>query len=99
AVGGAMDLVAGARQVWVMLTSHVAKDGAAKLVERCTLPLTGLACVDRVYSDLAIIEVTTAGFLVTDMVAGLDAATLAARTAAPLRFAPDCRRLQPGAPT
>ncbi|MEQ8230218.1 MAG: hypothetical protein RKL32_00770, partial [Gammaproteobacteria bacterium] len=89
-------LVAGARAVWVMLTSHVAKDGSPKLVERCSLPLTGLACVDRVYSDLAVIAVTADGFLVTDLLAGLAEDELAARTGAPLRFAPDCRRLRAG---
>ncbi len=94
AVGGAMDLVAGAQRVWVMLSSHVAKDGAAKLVERCSLPLTGLACVDRVYSDLAVIEIDADGFLVTDLLEGLGEDELAAQTGAPLRFAPDCRRLR-----
>jgi len=97
AVGGAMDLVAGARQVWVMLASHVAKDGAPRLVERCTLPLTGVACVDRVYSDLAVIQITAEGLLVTDLLAGLAPAELAARTGAPLRFAADCRPLVPSA--
>ena len=94
AVGGAMDLVAGAKQVWAMLSAHVAKDGAHKLVRRCTLPLTGLACVHRIYSDLAVIDVTPEGFLVADMVEGLSEARLQAATGAPLRFAPGCRRLR-----
>ena len=89
-----MDLVAGAKQVWAMLSAHVAKDGAHKLVERCTLPLTGLACVHRIYSDLAVIDITPEGFLVTDMVEGLSEAHLQAATGAPLRFAPGCRRLR-----
>lgn len=93
AVGGAMDLVAGAKQVWVMLAAHVAKDGMPKIVRRCDLPLTGLACVDRIYSDLAVIEVTAHGLLVTDMVAGLSATELQARTGARLRFADNCRQL------
>ena len=84
AVGGAMDLVAGAKQVWVMLSSHVAKDGTPKVVERCTLPLTGLACVNRIYSDLAVIDVTAAGLVVTDLLAGLEPGQLQAQTGAPL---------------
>lgn len=93
AVGGAMDLVAGAKQVWVMLTAHVAKDGTPKIVLRCDLPLTGLACVDRIYSDLAVIDVTPAGLVVTDMVAGLSAEQLQSKTGAPLIFAGNCRQL------
>ncbi|MGE0484388.1 MAG: 3-oxoacid CoA-transferase subunit B [Gammaproteobacteria bacterium] len=95
AVGGAMDLVAGAKQVWVMLSTHVAKDGAHKVVERCTLPLTGLACVDRIYSDLAVIDVTPRGLVVTDLLAGLEPARLQAQTGAPLTFAGACRPLHP----
>lgn len=93
AVGGAMDLVAGAKQVWVMLSTHVAKDGSPKILSRCELPLTGLACVNRVYSDLAVIEIAPAGLFVTDMVEGLSEDELQARTGAPLTFAVDCRRL------
>ena len=93
AVGGAMDLVAGAKQVWVMLTAHVAKDGTPKIVLHCDLPLTGLACVDRIYSDLAVIDVTPAGLVVTDMVAGLTAEQLQSKTGAPLIFASNCRQL------
>ncbi|MCL8025460.1 3-oxoacid CoA-transferase subunit B [Nocardioides bruguierae] len=57
AVGGAMDLAIGAEQVWVMMTLF-AKDGSPKVVPACTYPLTGLACVDRVYTDLATFEIT-----------------------------------------
>jgi 3-oxoadipate CoA-transferase beta subunit len=95
AVGGAMDLVAGAQQVWVMLSTHVAKDGTPKVVERCTLPLTGLACVDRIYSDLAVIEVTPHGLVVTDLLAGLAPAALQAKTGVALTFAAACRPLHP----
>jgi 3-oxoadipate CoA-transferase beta subunit len=87
AVGGAMDLAVGAKSVWVMM-EHVSKPGAApKLVERCTLPLTGARLVDRIYSDLARIDVTPQGLLVRAMVEGLDAETLQGLTAARLRFA------------
>jgi 3-oxoadipate CoA-transferase beta subunit len=93
AVGGAMDLVAGAKQVWVMLAAHVGKDGAPRIVERCTLPLTGPACVNRIYTDLAVIDVTPDGLLVTDLVEGTSEADLQAKTGARLRFAPALRRL------
>ena len=93
AVGGAMDLVAGAKQVWVMLAAHVGKDGAPRIVERCTLPLTGPSCVNRIYTDLAVIDVTPDGLLVTDLVEGLSEAALQAKTGARLRFAPTLRRL------
>jgi 3-oxoacid CoA-transferase B subunit len=93
AVGGAMDLVAGAKQVWVMLAAHVGKDGAPRIVERCTLPLTGPACVNRIYTDLAVIDVTPDGLLVTDLVEGTSEEALQAKTGARLRFAPALRRL------
>ena len=85
AVGGAMDLAAGARAVWVMM-EHTTKKREPKIVERCTLPLTAAAVVDRIYSDLACIHVTPQGLLVRAMVPGLDARTLQGLTAAPLRF-------------
>ena len=94
AVGGAMDLVAGAKQVWVMLSSHVSKKGEAKVVERCKLPLTGVGCVNRVYSDLAIIEITPAGFVVTAMVEGLEHDELQAKSGAEVTFSPDCEALK-----
>ena len=70
AVGGAMDLAVGAKQVFVMM-NLLSKTGECKLVERCTYPLTGLACVSRLYSDLAIFELGPDGAKVIEMVDGL----------------------------
>jgi len=70
AVGGAMDLAVGAKQVFVMM-NLLSKTGECKLVERCTYPLTGLACVSRLYSDLAIFELGFDGAKVIEMVDGL----------------------------
>ena len=86
AVGGAMDLATGARQVCVMM-EHTTKTGESKIVERCTYPLTGVACVKRIYTDLAVIDVTTHGLTVVEMVDGLSFEELARLTAAPLRLA------------
>jgi 3-oxoadipate CoA-transferase beta subunit len=95
AVGGAMDLVAGAKQVWVMFSSHVSKSGEPKVVERCSLPLTGVGCVNRVYSDLAIIDINDDGLQVIAMVEGLERAELQAKTGAVLNYAPACAVLKP----
>jgi len=70
AVGGAMDLAIGAKQVFVMM-ELLTKTGESKLVEQCAYPLTGIACVDRVYTDLAVIDITPEGLLVREMVDGL----------------------------
>jgi 3-oxoadipate CoA-transferase beta subunit len=86
AVGGAMDLAVGARQVFV-LTTHTTKDGRPKLLPTCTYPLTAAAVVDRVYTDLAVIDVTPDGFVVRELVEGITPSELQACTAAPLRFA------------
>jgi 3-oxoadipate CoA-transferase beta subunit len=83
AVGGAMDLAIGARNVYVMM-EHVTKSGEAKIVERCTYPLTGIGCVDRIYTDLAVIDVTVAGLVVREMVAGMRFEQLQALTGAAL---------------
>ena len=79
AVGGAMDLAVGARQTFVMM-DLMSRDGACKLVERCTYPLTGLACVSRVYTDLAIFSLEQGRARVTEMVAGLELAELGRMT-------------------
>tara|TARA_B100000579_G_scaffold15488_1_gene10986 strand:- start:213 stop:884 length:672 start_codon:yes stop_codon:yes gene_type:complete len=94
AVGGAMDLVAGAKQVWVMFSSHVSKAGSPKIVENCSLPLTGVNCVDRIYSDLAIIERRDDALTVTGIVEGLTQEELQNKTGARLNFADDCERLK-----
>ena len=94
AVGGAMDLVAGAKQVWVMFSSHVSKAGAPKIVESCSLPLTGVNCVDRIYSDLAIIERRDDALTVIGMVEGLSQEELQNKTGTRLNFADDCERLK-----
>ena len=70
AVGGAMDLAVGARQVFVMM-EHLTKKGEPKIVRRCTYPLTAARCVSRIYTDLAVIDVTPQGLVVIDMVDGL----------------------------
>jgi 3-oxoadipate CoA-transferase, beta subunit len=83
AVGGAMDLAVGARQVFVMM-DHQTKHGDAKIVERCTYPLTAAHCVDRIYTDLAVLDVSARGLIVREMVDGLSFDELQRRTAAPL---------------
>ncbi|MBU2411072.1 MAG: 3-oxoacid CoA-transferase subunit B [Gammaproteobacteria bacterium] len=75
AVGGAMDLAAGARQIWVIM-DLLTKDGCSKVVDRCSYPLTGLKCVKRVYGDLATLEITPHGVRAIDLVEGLDIAEL-----------------------
>jgi len=91
-VGGGMDLAACARSVWIVM-EHVTRKGAPRLLESCTLPLTAVRCVTRVYSDLAVVDVTPKGFVVREMLEDLSEADLRARTGAPLTFAPDCKPL------
>ena len=83
AVGGAMDLVAGVKRVFVM-TTHVTKEGEPKLVQRCTYPLTGRAVVTRIYSDLAVIDVTTRGFALVELAPGITFDFVQERTGAPI---------------
>jgi 3-oxoadipate CoA-transferase beta subunit len=86
AVGGAMDLAIGARNVFVTM-EHVTKNGEAKIVEQCSYPLTGMACVNRIYTDLAVIDVTPNGLIVSEMVPGLTLDELQKLTDAPLSMA------------
>lgn len=82
-IGGAMDLAVGAKRLWVIM-EHTTKDGAPRLVRRCGYPLTAKGVVRRVYTNLAVLDVTPRGFVVREMVAGLPFEELAARTEAPL---------------
>lgn len=91
AVGGAMDLCVGARNLWVAM-NHTTKDGEAKIVSQCTYPLTALKAVKRIYTDLAVIAVTPDGLEVEDMVDGLTLEGLQQVTAAPLRLGDGARR-------
>jgi 3-oxoadipate CoA-transferase beta subunit len=83
AVGGAMDLAIGAKKTWVMM-EHTTKSGEPKIVEACTYPLTAPACVSRLYTDLAVIDVTLDGLQVVDLVEGLSFDELQRLTGAPL---------------
>ena len=83
AVGGAMDLVAGVKRVFVM-TTHVTKEGEPKLVQHCTYPLTGRGVVTRIYSDLAVIDVTERGFALVELAPGIAFDFVQERTGAPI---------------
>ena len=83
AVGGAMDLVAGVKSVYV-ITQHCTKGGDPKLVDTCTYPLTGRNCINRIYTDLAVIDVTPGGFKLVELSPGVDFEYVQERTGAPL---------------
>lgn len=93
-VGGAMDLASSARSLWVMM-AHTSRQGAPRLLERCSLPLTGARCVSRVFTDLAIVRITGGGFVAEEIVEGVSIEDLAARTGAAISIAPGCRVLRP----
>ena len=86
AVGGAMDLAIGAKKVYVMMT-HQTKSGHAKIVKSLTFPVTGLGCINRIYTEFATIDITNEGLKVVDMVKGMSQRDLQAITDAPLIFA------------
>lgn len=83
AVGGAMDLAIGAKKVFVV-TEHLTRQGEAKIVDQLTYPVTGMGCVDRIYSDLCVIDVTSDGLLVTEIIPGLSFVELQGLTGARL---------------
>ena len=83
AVGGAMDLAIGAKKTWVMM-ELLTKTGESKLVQACTYPLTGIGCVSRIYSDLAVLDLSPTGAVVVELVDGLSFEQLQALTAVPL---------------
>ena len=88
AVGGAMDLAVGAKRVLVM-TTHTTRDGRPKLLARCSYPLTAAAVVDRVYTDLAVLDVDPGGFVVREVAPGVTPDALQAVTGARLTFPSD----------
>jgi 3-oxoacid CoA-transferase subunit B len=89
-VGGAMDLAFGVRNVYVAM-NHVTNKGAPKIVMKCSCPLTAPRCVRRIYTDMAVIDVTPEGLVLREVAQGFDPATVQARTGAPLRVPEDWR--------
>ena len=84
------------RETWVIM-AHNTKTGGSRLLDQCSLPLTGKRCVTRVYTDIAVVLVDPEGFVVTGILDGISRDELCDRTAAPLRFAKDCAHFTPPA--
>jgi len=87
AVGGAMDLAVGSKAVWVLM-DHTTRDGRPRLLERCSYPLTAAGVVNRIFTNLCVIDVIDGGFVVREMIPGLSLEALQKRTGAPLKLDP-----------
>ena len=92
-VGGAMDLAVGAGETWALM-AYTTKDGGPRLRRQCKLPLTAARCVTRIYTDLAVVDVTESGFLVREIVDGLSESELKGLTDGPIELAADCQILK-----
>ncbi len=91
-VGGAMDLAFGVQNLYVAM-NHVTNKGQPKIVSKCSCPLTAPRCVKRIYTDMAVIDVTPGGLMLREVARGLDPAEVQAKTGAPLPVANDCREM------
>ncbi len=89
-MGGAMDLVASAKRVIVAM-QHVDKSGESKLLKECTLPLTGVHCIHRIVTDMAVVDVTPTGFLLREIAPGFEVEDIIKATSAPLQIASDLK--------
>ncbi len=94
-MGGAMDLVAGAKRVIVAM-QHTDKKGNSKLLTKCNLPLTGVQCVNRVVTDLAVIDITPQGFLLKEVAPDISKEEVISKTEAPLEVASDLKTISIG---